>query len=48
MRGIRLILRLLAIQRVLMKYGLDDFVWATHLLRPVGWLTPHTAEIVIQ
>ncbi|MGI9259647.1 MAG: AarF/UbiB family protein, partial [Gammaproteobacteria bacterium] len=38
MRGIRLILRLLAIQRVLMKYGLDDFVWATHLLRPVGWL----------
>jgi ubiquinone biosynthesis protein len=38
MRGIRLILRLLAIQRVLMKYGLDDFVWATHLLRPVGWI----------
>ena len=38
MRGIRLIVRLLAIQRVLMKHGLDDIVWATHLLRPVGWL----------
>ncbi len=38
MSGIRLMLRLLAIQRVLIKYGLDEFVWATHLLRPVGWL----------
>jgi len=38
MRRYRLIVRLLTIQRVLIKYGLDDFVWATHLLRPVGWL----------
>ncbi|HEY5623557.1 MAG TPA: ubiquinone biosynthesis regulatory protein kinase UbiB [Gammaproteobacteria bacterium] len=38
MRGVRLIFRLLAIQRVLMRHGLDDIVWATHLLRPVGWL----------
>ncbi|MEE8237663.1 MAG: ubiquinone biosynthesis regulatory protein kinase UbiB [Gammaproteobacteria bacterium] len=38
MRRYRLILRLLAIQRVLFRHGLDEFVWATHLLRPVGWL----------
>jgi ubiquinone biosynthesis protein len=38
MRRIRLILRLLAIQRVLFRHGLDEFVWATHLLRPIGWV----------
>ncbi len=38
MRRIRLGLRLLVIQRTLMRHGLDDFVWATHLFRPIGWL----------
>ena len=38
MRRYRLVLRLLTIQRVLIKHGLDEFVWATHLLRPIGWL----------
>jgi ubiquinone biosynthesis protein len=38
MRRLRLALRLLAIQRTLMKHGLDELVWATHLFRPVGWL----------
>jgi ubiquinone biosynthesis protein len=38
MRRYRLVFRLLAIQRVLIKHGLDEFIWATHLLRPVGWL----------
>ncbi|MFL2546429.1 MAG: ubiquinone biosynthesis regulatory protein kinase UbiB [Candidatus Rariloculaceae bacterium] len=38
MRRCRLILRLLTIQRVLIKHGLDKFVYATHLLRPIGWL----------
>jgi ubiquinone biosynthesis protein len=38
MRRLRLALRLLAIQRVLIKHGLDEFVWATHLFRPIGWL----------
>ncbi len=30
--------RLLAIQRVLIKYGLDEFIFATHLFRPVRFL----------
>ena len=38
MRRVRLALRLLAIQRTLIKHGLEEFVWATHLFRPVGWL----------
>jgi len=38
MRRFRLALRLLAIQRTLIKHGLEEFVWATHLFRPVGWL----------
>ena len=38
MRRLRLALRLLAIQRTLIKHGLEEFVWATHLFRPVGWL----------
>jgi len=32
------ILRLLAIQKVLIKYGLDEFIFATHLFRPVRFL----------
>jgi ubiquinone biosynthesis protein len=32
------ILRLLAIQRVLIKHGLDEFIFATHLFRPVRFL----------
>ncbi len=32
---VRVLARLFAIQRVLLKYGLDDFVRATHLYRPV-------------
>ena len=35
---LRLAARLFAIQRTLIKYGLEDIVWATHLFRPVGWL----------
>jgi ubiquinone biosynthesis protein len=38
MRRVRLALRLLAIQRTLIKHGLEEFVWATHLFRPIGWL----------
>jgi len=38
MRRLRLALRLLAIQRALTRHGLDDFVLATHLFRPVAWL----------
>jgi ubiquinone biosynthesis protein len=38
MRRYRQLLRLLAIQRVLFRHGLDEFVWAMHLLRPIGWL----------
>ena len=35
---LRQVARLLVIQRTLMRYGLDDIVWATHLFRPIGWL----------
>lgn len=38
MRRYRLVLRLFTIQRVLIKHGLDEFVWATRLLWPIGWL----------
>ncbi len=38
MGRLRLVLRLLAIQRTLIRYRLDEFVWAAHLFRPVGWL----------
>ena len=34
----RRVARLMAIQRTLMRYGLDDLGWATHLFRPLGWL----------
>jgi ubiquinone biosynthesis protein len=39
MRRLRLVLRLLAIQRVLVRHGLDEIVWRTHLFRPVAWLS---------
>jgi ubiquinone biosynthesis protein len=38
MGKLRLALRLLVIQRTLLRHGLDEFVWETHLFRPVGWL----------
>ncbi len=31
-------LRILAIQRVLIKYGLDEFIFATHLFRPIRFI----------
>jgi ubiquinone biosynthesis protein len=34
----RTVFRMLAIQRVLVKYGLDDILTATHLLRPLRFL----------
>jgi ubiquinone biosynthesis protein len=37
-RRLRQISRMLTIQRVLMKHGLDEIVWRTHLFRPVAWL----------
>ncbi|HSG65659.1 MAG TPA: AarF/UbiB family protein, partial [Gammaproteobacteria bacterium] len=38
MRRLRLALRLLAIQRALMRHHLEAFVWQTHLFRPLAWL----------
>ena len=38
MFGIGQVLRLLVIQRVLLKHGLDDLVFAMRLFRPVRWL----------
>lgn len=35
MSRLRLLLRLIAIQRVLVRHGLDDLISATHLLRPI-------------
>src|SRR5450631_3324174 len=35
---LRVIVRLLEIQRVLLRHGLDDFVGATHLYRPLRFL----------
>ncbi len=35
---IRVVARLLEIQRVLVRHGLDDFVRATHLYRPLRFL----------
>src|SRR5271170_1963066 len=35
---LRVLARLLQIQRVLLKHGLDDFVRATHLYRPLRFL----------
>ncbi len=38
MAGYRTIFRMLAIQRVLVKYGLDEIIKETHLLRPMRFL----------
>ena len=38
MRRLRQLSRMLTIQRVLMKHGLDEIVWRTHLFRPLAWL----------
>jgi ubiquinone biosynthesis protein len=35
---LRQLSRMLTIQRVLMKHGLDEIVWRTHLFRPLAWL----------
>src|SRR3984957_18948790 len=35
---LRVIVRLLEIQRVLLRHGLDDFVRATHLYRPLRFI----------
>jgi ubiquinone biosynthesis protein len=35
---LRQLTRMLAIQRVLVKHGLDEIVWNTHLFRPLAWL----------
>jgi ubiquinone biosynthesis protein len=35
---LRQLRRMLAIQRVLVKHGLDEIVWNTHLFRPLAWL----------
>ena len=38
MGRLRQLARLLAIQRTLIRHGLEDIVWATRLFRPIGWL----------
>ena len=35
---LRQLTRMLMIQRVLVKHGLDEIVWRTHLFRPLAWL----------
>jgi ubiquinone biosynthesis protein len=35
---LRELTRMLAIQRVLVKHGLDEIVWRTHLFRPLAWI----------
>jgi len=37
-RRVRLLLRMLAIQRALVRHGLDEVVWRAHLLRPIAWM----------
>src|SRR5438477_516060 len=37
-RRLRLLFRMLAIQRALVRHGLDEVVWRTHLLRPIAWM----------
>ena len=41
---------MLAIQRVLVRHGLDEIVWRAHLLRPLAWLrkTPLAAAQAAQ
>jgi ubiquinone biosynthesis protein len=36
-RRLRQLTRMLSIQRVLVKHGLDEIVWRTHLFRPLAW-----------
>jgi ubiquinone biosynthesis protein len=36
-RRLRQLRRMLSIQRVLVKHGLDEIVWRTHLFRPLAW-----------
>jgi ubiquinone biosynthesis protein len=36
--NVRLAVRLLGIQRILVRHGLEDFVTSTHLFRPLAWL----------
>ena len=38
MPSLRLALRLMTIQRILVRYGLDEIVTSTHLFRPLRWL----------
>ena len=38
MAGLRLALRLMTIQRTLVRHGLDEIVTSTHLFRPLRWL----------
>jgi ubiquinone biosynthesis protein len=38
MKRLRLLIRLLSIERVLVRHGLDDLIRATHLLRPVRFV----------
>jgi ubiquinone biosynthesis protein len=38
MRQIRLFLRLMAIQRALVRHGLDEVITTTHLFRPLRWV----------
>ena len=35
---LKTLLRLVSIQRVLVRHGLDEFITATHLFRPVRFL----------
>ena len=37
-RRLRLLFRMLAIQRALVRHGLDEVVWRAHLLRPIAWV----------
>ena len=37
-RRLRLLLRLLAIRRALVRHGLDEIVWRMHLFTPLAWL----------
>lgn len=38
MRRLRLVLRLIAIQRTLVRHGLDQIITSTHLFRPLGFV----------
>jgi ubiquinone biosynthesis protein len=38
MLRLRLLLRMIAIQRTLVRHGLEEFVWRTHLFRPLAFI----------